>query len=198
MSGKRRVGAENSEKRTAILDATQALMVEEGYAAVSARNVASKAALKPALLQYYFPTMDDLLLAVYRRAAERSIERQAQALHSARPLHALWKLSTESDQAVLAIEFMALANHRKTIRAEITQYAERARSLQIEALSRLLPTTGADAEYPLAGGISVLLAGAARALVMEQGLGVSGGHDEAAALVERWLDSIEPPHAEPR
>jgi AcrR family transcriptional regulator len=193
MSGKRRVGAEQSATRRTILDATQELMVENGYAAVSARRVAAKAGVKPALVQYYFPTMDELLLALYRRSADQVAERQQEALASVRPLHALWELTADAGRTALGLEFMALANHRETIRAELARYAARSRDLQAEALSRLLSERGLDPESFPAGGVSLLLGGAARGLVMEQNLGVTDGHDEARAIVERWLDSIEKP-----
>jgi AcrR family transcriptional regulator len=177
-----------------ILDATQSLMVEEGYASVSARRVAARAGVKPALVQYYFPTMDDMLLAVYRRAADRSINNQVSALGSSRPLHALWTLTSDTEHAALALEFMALANHRKSIRAEIAAYSERARRLQADALRVVLSNTRfAPGDFPSAG-VSLLLAGVARGLVMEHGLGIAGGHDEARVIVERWLDDVEPPH----
>jgi AcrR family transcriptional regulator len=196
MTGKRRVGTERSATRATILDATQSLMVEEGYASATARRVATYAGVKPALIQYYFPTMDDLLLAVYRRAADRSIERQVAALASPRPLHALWALNSDTDHAALAIEFMALANHRKSIRAEIAAYSERARQLQADALRMVLSNTRFASDEFASAGVSLLLAGAARALVMEQGLGISGGHDEARLIVERWLGEVEPPSAD--
>ncbi len=193
MTAGRRVGTQRSATRTTILDATQSLMVEEGYAAVSARRVATHAGLKPALVQYYFPTMDDLLLAVYRRAADRSIDNQVAALASARPLHALWTLSSDAEHVALAIEFMALANHRKSIQAEIAAYSERGRRLQADALRTVLAKTrfGPD-DFPSAG-VSLLLAAMARGLVMERGLGICGGHEEARAIVERWLAEIEGP-----
>ncbi|EUA30299.1 bacterial regulatory s, tetR family protein [Mycobacterium xenopi 4042] len=53
-----------------LLDAAEQLMLEEGYAAVTSRRVAQKAALKPQLVHYYFRTMDDLFLAAFRRRAE--------------------------------------------------------------------------------------------------------------------------------
>ncbi len=194
MTGKRRVGTEQSVTRATILDATQSLMVDEGYASVSARRVAAQAGLKPALVQYYFPTMDDLLLAVYRRAADRSIDNQVAALASSRPLHALWALSSDTAHAALAVEFMALANHRKSIRAEIAAYSERARLLQAETMRKVLADTRfTPGDFPSAG-VSLLLAGIARGLVMEHGLGIGGGHEEARAIVERWLAEVEAPH----
>ena len=68
-------------------------MLEEGYAAVSSRRVASEAGVNVALVYYYFETMDDLFIALFRRGAERSLERQAEVLASPQPLWGLWDLT---------------------------------------------------------------------------------------------------------
>ena len=91
----RRLGAETSKSRAALLDAAERLMLQEGYAAVTSRRVAASAGLKPQLVHYYFRTMDDLFLALFRRRAEQGLERQAQALASPQPLWALWDLSRD-------------------------------------------------------------------------------------------------------
>ncbi len=190
MKPKRRVGGEHSVTRTAILDATQNLMVKAGYASVSTRSVAAEAGVKPALVQYYFPTMDDLFLALYRRAADQVAVRQAEALASDRPLQALWELNADDARAGLAVEFMALANHRKVIGAEMVKYVERARKEQAEAIARLLPESAEmTSPFPPAG-IALLLAGAARALIMEGGLGIALGHFEARGIIERWVAAV--------
>jgi AcrR family transcriptional regulator len=190
---KRRVGTAQSATRTAILDAAQKLMVDDGYPAVTARRVAVQANVKPALVQYYFPSMDELFLTLYRRAADGSIDRQIAALSSPQPLRALWALSSDARYAALAIEFMALANHRKSIQAEIAIYSERARDLQAKALATLLQGTRyASSAFP-GIGVSLILAGVARGLVMEENLGIHGGHPEARAIVETWLSEVEAP-----
>lgn len=192
MAVPRRPGSAQSATRASILEATRDVMVDEGYAAVSARRVAAKAGIKPALVQYYFPTMDGLLLALYRHAAESVLERQAEALASPQPLRALWALSVDPARAALGVEFMALANHRKVISAEIAIYATRTRVLQAQALTHILARAQLDPEaYPPAG-ITVLLAGIARALVTEQGVGIEFGQNEARAIIERWLQRLEP------
>lgn len=192
MAVPRRLGSAQSATRALILDATREIMVDEGYAAVSARRVAAKAGIKPALVQYYFPTMDGLLLALYRHAAESVIERQEQALASPQPLRALWALSIDPARAALGVEFMALANHRKVIGAEIAIFATRTRALQARAFEHLLSQAPLDAgDYPPAG-LTVLLSAIARALVMEQGVGIVFGHEEALAIIERWLQQLEP------
>jgi hypothetical protein len=46
------------------------------------------------------------------------------------------------------MEFIALANHRKSIKVEIAPYAERSRQLQVDAVSRALARYGfAGDEY---------------------------------------------------
>ena len=95
MASERRIGAPDAKNRTVLLDAAERLMLEEGYAAVTSRRVAEKAGLKPQLVHYYFRTMEDLYLAVFRRRAEQGLEAQAQALKSAQPLWALWRYSSD-------------------------------------------------------------------------------------------------------
>ena len=50
-------------------------MIEEGYAAVTSRRLANKAGLKPQLVHYYFRTMEELFLEVFRRRAEEGSAR---------------------------------------------------------------------------------------------------------------------------
>ena len=74
-SSPRRIGAEDSATRAQLLDAAEQLLLEEGYAAVTSRRVAAKAGLKPQLVHYYFRTMDDLFVEVFRRRAEANLAR---------------------------------------------------------------------------------------------------------------------------
>src|SRR5205823_13649069 len=61
-----RIGCEDLKTRAKLLDADEKLLLEEGYAAVTSRRVAAKAGLKPQLVHYYFRTMDDLFIEVFR------------------------------------------------------------------------------------------------------------------------------------
>src|SRR6476661_2144873 len=132
-----RVGREAT--REALIEATAQIMLDEGYAGATSRRVAARAGVKPALVHYYFPNMDELYLAVFREGARANLDRQSDALVvSARPLRALWDEASEPRGARLLLEFMALANHRKAIRAEIALWAERWRDAQITALDQIL------------------------------------------------------------
>ena len=198
MASKRRIGTEQSATRALILDAAEKLMLDEGYAAVSARRVASEAGLKHTLVHYYFPTTDDLFLAVYRRAVDKVLERLDAALASPKPLRAFWNYASDSSRTALAIEFMALANHRKVIRREIAHHLERIRHRHAEALADLVYPEIADPRTLPPIGLSVLVVGVARALVMEAGLGISVGHAEARAFVDRLLRAHEKRRSPPK
>ncbi len=191
MNSARRIGAPDAKNRGVLLDAAEQLMLEEGYAAVTSRRVAERAALKPQLVHYYFRTMDDLFLAAFRRRAEEGLEAQARALQSPKPLWALWRFSTDPAATAITMEFVALANHRKALKAEIAYYAERFREEQQKALSTVLQRYGVDAVQVPPLVWSVLMTSVSRVLVMEQALGMSAGHAETVEFVEHYLRRLE-------
>ncbi|MFC5754706.1 TetR/AcrR family transcriptional regulator [Actinomadura rugatobispora] len=191
MASPRRIGSPEAKNRTVLLDAAERLMLEEGYAAVSSRRVAEKAGLKPQLVHYYFRTMDELFLEMFRRRAEEGLRRQAQALASSQPLRALWEYSTDSAGTAFTMEFAALANHRKELRAQMARYAEQFRREQVEGLSEVLGRYGIDTrEFPPLV-LMVVMTSLSRVLVMEDALGLAEGHEETEAFVERWLGRLE-------
>lgn len=190
-AGKTRVGSEDSSTRLLILNATEQLMLREGYGAVSSRRVAKDAGLKPPLVHYYFPTTEDLFLAVYRRAVAQEQERLDVANTSQHSLQAIWDIYTNATQTALSLEFMALANHRKSIKSEIAKSITRSRRRRAKVLSEILASDKHLSEDASPAGLAVMMIGIARTLVMEQGLGVSFGHKEARLFVERWLKQLD-------
>jgi AcrR family transcriptional regulator len=191
MTSARRIGAPDAKNRGLLLDAAEQLMLEEGYAAVTSRRLASRAGLKPQLVHYYFRTMEELFLAVFRRRAEEGLQVQAQALESPQPLWALWRFGTDPAFTRISMEFMALANHRKEMRAEIAYYAERFRDEQRQAVSAALQRYGVDSRDVPSVVWTVLMTSLSRVLVLEQAIGMSGGHAETMELVESYLRRLE-------
>ena len=189
----RRIGAEDSKTRTQLLDAAEALLLEEGYAAVTSRRVAAKAGLKPQLVHYYFRTMDDLFVAVFRRRADENMARFEQSGGGDRSLRDLWVLNTDPRGAAFMIEFVALANHRKAIRAEIAAYAERWRGRQLDALSAALAAAGVPEDQMPPTAALLLMTGLSQVLAIEQALGVTAGHDATVAFIERAIAQLDPP-----
>src|SRR3984957_6205282 len=191
MTSARRIGAPDAKNRGVLLDAAEQLMLEEGYAAVTSRRVAERAALKPQLVHYYFRTMDDLFLAAFRRRAEEGLEAQAQVLQARQPLWALWRFSTHPAATAITMEFIALANHRKALKAEIAYYAERFREEQRKALATILDRYHIAAVKipPLVW--AVMMTSVYRVVVIERALDMSPGHSETIEIVESYLRHLE-------
>src|SRR3954453_3435288 len=125
----RRVGAETSKTREVLLDSVERLLLEEGYAAVSYRVLAAKAGVTASLVQYYFPTLDSLFVAMIHRLIERDVARWTEALQKRpdEPLRVLWEYSWSEAAGVMTMELMALGNHRPELRIEIAAATERIR-----------------------------------------------------------------------
>jgi hypothetical protein len=92
---------------------------------------------------------------------------------------------------------MALANHRKDMRAEIAYYAERFREEQRQAVATALERYGSriqdegqDIDIPPVVW-TVLMSSLSRFLVLEQAIGMSAGHAETVELVENYLRRLE-------
>jgi AcrR family transcriptional regulator len=191
MTSARRIGAPDAKNRVLLLDAAEKLMIEEGYAAVTSRRLAGKAGLKPQLVHYYFRTMEELFLEVFRRRAEEALEVHALLLKSPQPLWALWRFGTDPAFTRISMEFMALANHRKEMRAEIAYYAERFREEERQAVTSALERYG-DKGIDMPPVVwTVLMSSLSRFLVLEQAVGISGGHAETMELVESYLRHLE-------
>jgi TetR/AcrR family transcriptional regulator, transcriptional repressor for nem operon len=190
----RRVGAETSKTRDTLLDCVEKMMLEDGYASVSYRALATRAGVTPSLVQYYFPSLDDVFIAAIRRYSERGLAYLAKTMEKRAddPVRALWESSRHEATSALMTEFMALGNHRKTIRAEIATATENARTAQLEALAAKY---GADAR--LGGDLSLsalllLISGLPKFLNLEEGVGVTTAHDEITQAFERYIDAVEP------
>ncbi len=191
-SAPRRIGAADSKTRARLVDAAEQLMLEEGYPAVTSRRVGAKAGLKPQLVHYYFRTMDDLFLEVFRRGADANLARFEAAVAAGPSLRTLWALNADARAGGLTLEFVALANHRKAIRAEIASYAERFRTAQLEAVTAALERDGVGADRMPPIVALLLMTGLTQVLSLEEALGVTAGHDAARAFVERALAGLEP------
>ena len=187
----RRIGTVDSKSRAQLLDAAEQLLLDEGYAAVTSRRIAARAGLKPQLVHYYFRTMDDLFLEVFRRRADENIARVERAVAADSSLRTLWRLNADPRGAAFNIEFVALANHRKAIRAEIARYAERYRAAQLEALTAALDTHGIADQLPPVVAL-LLMTGLSQIMSLEQALGVTAGHDATLSFIDSTIARLEP------
>ena len=193
MAATRKPKVDDGGARLRLIQATIEIMHDEGYAAATSRRVAAIAGVKQALVYYYFPTMDDLFLEVLKVGADLVLEQMRSALMEDDPLRALWRINSDVRSTVLNTEFMALANHRKVIGAELKAYAERVRDIETAAVAMVLRANGVDVTAFPPAAIAMLIAQTARSLANEVAVGVTQGHSELRALVERQMDSLTKP-----
>ena len=189
----RRARHDAATTKSLILDAVEQLMIDDGYAAVSIRNVAKRAGLLPALVQYHYPSSDEMLLAAYRRGTQISSEALLGVVNSTDSLRALWAYETDSTHNVLAREFIALANRHKVIKAEIAAYSERSRQIKSEIFEKMVDPTVVDPKIfpPICAAVFIVCIG--RTLTTEEAVGISAGHKEVRAFVDWMIDHIKRP-----
>lgn len=186
----KRVRRDPAVARQLILDAAERLMRDEGYAAVSTRSVAKAAGLAPALVHYYYPVTDDLFVALHARMIDRQSADLRTVLAARNPLKALWDYQTTWNSASLGVEFMAIANHRKSIRESLARRTEDARAELAALVAERLRLHEDLPDLLEPDAIAVVLMGLARTLANEQSIGITRGHDGVRAIVEWGLRQI--------
>lgn len=184
-------GADDSDARTAMLDAVERLILSDGYAAVTSRRVAAEAGVNAGLVYYYFGPMDNLFVEVFRRSAARMLKQQAKALAAEQPLWALWDLIRDQTNTGMNLEFLALGNHRKAVQAEMKEFSVRFRQLQFEAMTAILNNYDIDTDQWPPEAVMLLLDGVARFMGEERSYGLSLGHKQAIGVVERLITEVE-------
>lgn len=182
---------DNAGTKKAILDATEKIMREEGYAAVSSRRVAEVAGLKSQLVHYHFGTMDNLFLALFHRAEQEFLARQIKSLTSTTPLRSLWEQSLKQSDTRLTIEFIALSIHSEAVGNELARANERTRKIHTMVAAGALDRAGTADEAPPPEVLAFLIAAVSRTLVTEEALGATDVHPSVYAFVEAMLARLE-------
>ena len=109
------------------------------------------------------------------------------------PLRALWRINSDPRQTVLSTEFMALANHRKAVGAELKAYSERVRDIETAAATQVLRANGVNLDdYPPVA-MSMIVAQVARSVGNEGAVGVTRGHEELRAFIDQQIDLLSKP-----
>jgi AcrR family transcriptional regulator len=191
MAEPRRHRAATEEKRTRVLDAAEEIMLREGYAAVTSRNVAARAGIQAPLLHYYFATIDDLFVALLRRRSERNVERMKAALASPQPLRAWWDLASDPRGTALFVELLAAVNHRPVLKAEVGEVAREVRRMQMAVLDEILPEYGLDPDEFPSALIAAAMQGLALGLVSDEVAGYETAHKQARAAMSRLVARLE-------
>ena len=190
MASKRRMGPQDSATSNALLDATERVLRDEGYAAATSRRIAAEAGVKQQLVYYYFRTMDDLLLAAFRRRVERALARLREDIAAEEPIQAIWKNLTSTVDGKLVFEFVALANHHDGIREEVARFMSESRRLEADAIARQFKEQGIDAGPVTPSAAAFLMYCISLILRREASTGITEGHDDVLALMDWALKRL--------
>lgn len=184
------MGAADSASYNLLLDATERVMREEGYAAASSRRIAEEAGVKQQLVYYYFHTMDDLLLAAFTRRTTAALERIDQEVASGKPAQTIWESWNNTVDAKLVFEFVALANHHDGVRDEVNRFGKIARQKHAAAIARQFEERGVDAGPLTPDALAFLLYSTALILGRESAMGMTDGHADVRALFDWAMQKI--------
>ncbi|MCY1080478.1 TetR/AcrR family transcriptional regulator [Archangium lansingense] len=170
----RGASSKGQERREAVLDAAERLLVDEGHGALTMRGVAQRAGIRLGNLQYYFPTSEELVQALLARVLERATARleermglagnPAEALDAA--LDSLLEDQLNPDSYRLFYDLWALAAREPAIAAELrafyARYVDRTEELLVNAapgLPRAEARVRAELLVALLEGLSLFRSG---------------------------------------
>lgn len=186
----RRMGPVGSENWHAMLDGAEAVLREEGHAALTSRRIAERIGVKQRLVYYYFATMDDLIIALFRRLSERELARLREALTSERPLREIWDVCIHTADGRVITEFMALAHRITGLREEVTHYIAESRAIEVGAIETALRRTP-QASKLAPSALAIFATSVALTLIRERQLGVDAGHADVIQVIENFLAATE-------
>jgi AcrR family transcriptional regulator len=181
----------------AFLDAAERLLVREGAAGISTRQLAREAGQNHGLVHYYFGSVDELLLQTLERFTERVLERQRAMYEAEKPFAEKWRTAIGFIEEDLAsgypkvwAELEAIAWNKPEVRDRLNHVNERWRSLLRDAVAKAIDEYDLDARFS-AEALAALVMQFNKSLLFERLLGFDRGHAELLASIDGWLTSLE-------
>ena len=187
-------GRRETEQR--FLDAAERLLVSVGYAAITTRRLAEEAGANAGLVHYYFGSMEEVFFQVLERFTDRLMERQRAMYEGPGTYLDKWRAAMsylEPDRRYQKVwwELQAMAWNRPEYRPRVARvletWSDAMRDAVAGALERYHMTDG-----PLSADDWVtLILTLNEGLILERLAGITRGHDQLLAAIDRWLESKE-------
>src|SRR5213082_384959 len=182
----------------ALLDAAERLLVSEGYAGISTRRLAQEAGVNHGLVHYYFGSMEELFVQVLERFTARLIARQRAMYAADVPFIERWRAAWRFHEQDLAAgypkishELQAMAWNDPGLRERLVRVNGEWRAVLREAFAHAQEEYGIETDEPPLDGVVALVMMFAQGAQAERLLGISEGHAELLAWIDRWLQSLE-------
>ncbi len=180
------------------LDAAERLLVREGAAGISTRQLAREAGQNHGLVHYYFGSVDELLLQALERFTNRILDRQRAMYETDAPFIEKWRTAMgfiEGDLAAgypkIWAELQALAWNKPELRERLLHLYDSWRSLLRDVVVQAMEEYGLDQTRFPAEAWAVLVMQFNEGLLFERLLGFDRGHAELLAAIDSWLATLE-------
>jgi AcrR family transcriptional regulator len=182
----------------AFLDAAERLLIREGAAGISTRQLARESGQNHGLVHYYFGSVDELLLQTLERFTARILERQRAMYETERPFIEKWRTAMAYIEEDLASgypkvwgELQAMAWNRPELRARMRDMYDSWRLLLRDALATAIEEYGLDQSRFSADAWTALVLQFNEGMLFERLLGFDHGHTELLAAIDGWLSSLK-------
>ncbi len=182
----------------AFLDAAERVLVRDGAAGISTRQLATEAGQNHGLVHYYFGSVDELLLQVLERFTSRILDRQRAMYGTDAPFAEKWRTAMgyiEEDLASgypkVCLELEALAWNKPEMRERLREVNDAWRSLLRDAFAQAIEEYGLDETLFSAEAWATLVMQFNKGLLTERLLGFDRGHAELLAAIDGWLSELE-------
>jgi AcrR family transcriptional regulator len=183
--------------RTALLDAAERLLIDEGHAGITTRRVAAVAGVNHGLVHYYFGSIEELLFQAMERYTERLLDRQRALYAAEMPFIEKWRTAMRFIDEDLGAgypkiwaELHAVAWNRPQFQQRIAEVHLQWRRIFGDALAR----AGEELDLsrtPFSPEAFVALVATFNAgLLLERLVGLDQGHAELLEAMDTWLSSL--------
>ena len=132
-----------------------------------------------------------MFIAVLRDSTDRLVAGLSAATTAGASLRTAWEYAGDKTGTALVVKFLALANHRSSVRTAIGEGGERVRRTLAQVVAATWPDGGMFDAGPTSAAVSMLTC-VPRLLAMEELLGTEIGHADAVAVGEKLLEWAEP------
>lgn len=191
---------ERKDPEKALLDAAERLLERDGFIGVSTRKVAKEAGINPALVHYYFDSIEDLGARVISRFSQDLIERQRQIFTSDSSLAKQWRLATEPLRSNVGrrkmkvwFELSAMAVNQPALLRRMVEINAEWRKIIRDAVEREAERRGPGALGDFSvDATAALMSVVLKGLYWENLQEFHEGHDELIAAADQLLSSFEP------
>jgi AcrR family transcriptional regulator len=182
---------------TALLDAAERLLIEEGHAGITTRKVAAEAGVNHGLVHYYFGSIEELLFQAMERYTERLLDRQRALYAADTPFIEKWRTAMRYIDEDLAAgypkiwaELHAVAWNRPQFQQRIADVHLQWREIFGDALERARNELDLSRTPFSPDAFVALIATFNAGLLLERLVGLDRGHGELLEAMDAWLSSL--------